>query len=117
MLQARLLSVLLLIHLGLFAGRESLVLQSGAGTRVFDHRQSPQSPAFVLDGAAILVEVNEQWDNATGSSDPLWPPSLSTQKPHGFRSSQQNAKRLLHIARYPPCAAPQTGPPILHATA
>ena len=117
MLQARLLSVLLLIHLGVLAGRESLVLQSGAGTRVFNHRQSPQSPAFVLNGAAILEEVNEQWDDATGSSDPLWPPSLSTQKPHGFRSSQQNAKRLLHIARYPPCAAPQTGPPILHATA
>ena len=116
MLQARLLSVLLLIHLGLLAQRESLVLQSGAGTRVFDHRQSPQSPAFVLDGAAILEEVNEQWYDATGSSDPLWPPSLSTQ-PHGFRSSQQNAKRFLHIARYPPCAAPQTDPPILHATA
>ena len=114
MLQARLLSVLLLIHLGLLAGQESLVLQSGAGTRVFDHRQSP---AFVLNGTAILEEVNEQWDDATGSSDPLWLPSLSTQKPHEFRSSQQNAKRLLHIARHPPCAAPQTGPPILHATA
>jgi len=113
-LQARLLSVLLLIHLGLLAQRESLVLQSGAGTRVFNHRQSP---AFVLDRAAILEEVNERWDDATGSSDPLWPPSLSTQKPHGFKSSQQNAKRLLHIARHPPCAAPQTGPPILHATA
>ena len=113
-LQARLLSVLLLLQLGLFAGLEGLVLQSRADTRALNRQQSL---AVVPTGTTILKGEDEGWDDATGSSDPFQPPSLSSCQPNGLRSSQQDATRLLHISRHRPCAAPQTGPPIHHATA